>query len=81
MGAAASVEPATATLPVVPSSVHSGAVSAAGAEVGQELDGEAVSVEAFCTEDWLADEESLSVPHAARGRTREAAQAASATRE
>jgi hypothetical protein len=37
MGAAASVDPVTATLPVVPGSVHSGAAPLAGAAVGQLL--------------------------------------------
>ncbi|SHX79712.1 Uncharacterised protein [Mycobacteroides abscessus subsp. abscessus] len=36
-GAAASVDPMTATLPVVPASVHSGVPPACGAAVGHPL--------------------------------------------
>jgi hypothetical protein len=44
-GAAVSVEPVTATLPVAPVSVHSGATPSAGADVGQPLSAVAGAVE------------------------------------
>jgi hypothetical protein len=44
-GAAVSVEPVTATLPVAPVSVHSGATPSAGAAVGQPLSAVAGSLE------------------------------------
>jgi hypothetical protein len=88
LGAAASVDPVTSTLPVAPGSVHSGTPPSAGAAVGHPAS-LAVSVrlggvntsEEVLADDELADESSVSDPHAASVTTRDAAQAAMATEE
>ena len=73
-GAVVSVDPVTATLPVVPGSVHSGVPLFAGAAVGHALPAIAVSVTedatGSATEGVLADEVSASEPHAASVMTR-----------
>ena len=96
-GAVVSVEPVTATLPVAPSSVHSGAPPSAGGAVGHVL--AAAGVAGVCAgvwvsvmengsagaaEDVLVDDEaaeSESDPHAASVVRSKAAPAASATDE
>jgi hypothetical protein len=90
-GAAVSVDPVTATLPVVPDSVHSGVPPLAGAAIGHGLASVAVSTveggentsetEGVGVEevDVGADEVPVSEPHAASVMTSEAAQATSAT--
>jgi hypothetical protein len=96
-GAAVSVEPVTATLPVVPSSVHSGVPPPGGAAVGHVLAaagvagvwaGAWVSViengSAGATEDVLVEDEAAepeSEPHAASVVTSNVAPAASVTDE
>jgi hypothetical protein len=87
-GAAASVDPVTATLPVVPGSVHSGVPALCGAAVGHPLAAIGVSVlageNASAVEDAAdvaVDAVSVSEPHAASAMTRDAAQATSATEE
>ena len=94
-GAVVSVEPVTATLPVAPFSVHSGVPPVAGAAVGQVLAAAGVggaagicvsvtengSAAAVLVEDVLADEVSVSEPHAASVVTSAAAMPASATVE
>jgi hypothetical protein len=91
-GAAVSVEPVTATLPVAPVSVHSGVPPLPGAAVGQALSAVAGPVEAGDTasvkagvpadpEDVLADGVVLSELQAASVMTADAAQATSATEE
>jgi hypothetical protein len=85
-GAAASVDPVTATLPVAPDSVHSGVPSLAGAAVGHALASVAVSameggVNTSETEDELAAGGFVSEPHAASVTMNDAAQATSATEE
>jgi hypothetical protein len=91
-GAAVSVEPVTATLPVAPLRVHSGVPPSPGAWVGQLLSavagwlgaGDTASVnagallEAECV---LGDEAGLSELHAARVRAADAAQTMSPTEE
>ena len=93
-GAVVSVEPVTATLPVAPSSVHSG-VPPVGATVGQVVaaadGGGAAGTWLWVTEngsaadvlvdDVPADEVSVSEPHAASVVTSAAAMPASATVE
>ncbi|BBX37196.1 hypothetical protein MMAGJ_64780 [Mycolicibacterium mageritense] len=84
-----SVDPVTATLPVVPDNVHSGAPAFCGAAVGHVLVSVAVSVRegtntsAIEDEDGPADEESdfVSDPHAASVTANDAAQAMSTTDE
>lgn len=91
-GAAVSVEPVTATLPVAPVSVHSGVPPLPGAAVGQVLFAVAGSVEAGLTasvkagaldgpEDVPADGVVLSGLHAAKVMTADAAQTTRATEE
>ena len=91
-GAVVSVEPVTATLPVVPVSVHSGVPPLPGAAVGQVLSAVAGAVELGVTasviagvlanpEDVLADGAVLSELHAASAMTADAAQTTSATEE
>ena len=69
-GAEVSVDPVTATVPVAPVRVHSGAPGEDGAAVGQEL-AEAAEV---VDDGGLAEEVSVLDPHPARAR--ETAQAA-----
>lgn len=71
LGAAVSVEPETATFPVLPASVHSGVPAPCGAAVGHPLVVAGGSAG--------ADLASVSEPHATSVTTNEAAQAASAT--
>ena len=91
-GAAVSVEPVTATLPVAPLSVHSGVPPSAAAAVGQALSavagwgevGDTASVKAGALvegEDVLGDEDGLSELHAASVMTADAAQTTSPTEE
>jgi hypothetical protein len=91
-GAVVSVEPVTATLPVVPVSVHSGVPPLPGAAVGQALFAVAGSVGAGVTasvkagvvadpEDVLADGVVLSELHAPSVMMADAAQTTSATDE
>ena len=89
-GAALSVEPVTATLPVAPLRVHSGVPPSPGAWVGQPLSavaggaGDTASVKAGAPvegEDVLGDEAGLSELHAARVMTADAAQTTSPTEE
>jgi hypothetical protein len=85
-GAAASVDPVTATLPVAPDNVHSGVPALAGAAVGHVPASVAVcsmggGVNTSETEDELAAGGFVSEPHAASARTSDAAQAMSATEE
>src|SRR5690625_3930073 len=68
LGAAVSVEPVTATLPVAPGRVHSGATSASGAAVGQVESSAAVLVIAGALPGALTVAESGSEPHALRLR-------------
>ena len=83
-GAAVSVDPVTATLPVAPESVHSGVPPVCGVAVGHVLVSVAVSVRlggvnTSDTGDELDDAVSASEPHADSVMTSDAAQAASAT--
>jgi uncharacterized protein YcfJ len=78
------VEPVTATLPVVPDTVHSGVPAFCGGAVGHELDagaGPAVDVATSAIEGEVladdVDEDVVSDPHAATVRTNDAAHAAS----
>jgi hypothetical protein len=87
-GAAASVEPVTATLPVAPVSVHSGAPPLPGAAVGQRLLAAGAGVpssvradELAAPEDVLAEGAVLSELHAASVMAADAAQATSAAEE
>jgi hypothetical protein len=86
-GAAVSVEPVTATLPVAPLSVHSGVPPLPGAWVGQPLsavaggDSAAVIAGAAGRDVELGDEAGLSELHAAMAKTAHAAHAASPTEE
>jgi hypothetical protein len=91
-GAAVSVEPVTATLPVAPLRVHSGVPPSPGAWVGQLLSGVAgwpgagdtASVKAGAlvdVEDVSFDEAGLSELHAASVRAVDAAQTMSPTEE
>jgi hypothetical protein len=91
-GAAVSVEPVTAMLPVAPLRVHSGVPPSPGAWVGQLLPavagwlgaGDTASVKAGAlleTECVLGDEAGLSELHAASVRAADAAQATSPTEE
>ena len=90
-GAAVSVEPVTATLPVAPLRVHSGAPLSPGAWVGQLSAvagwgeaGDTASVKAGAlvgAERVLGDEAGLSELHAASVMTTDAAQAISPTEE
>jgi hypothetical protein len=91
-GAAVSVEPVTATLPVAPVNVHSGVPPLPGAAAGQVLFAAAGSVEAGLTasvyagalvdpEDVLADGVVLSELQAASVMAADAAQTMSATEE
>lgn len=81
-GAAVSVDPMTATLPVVPGSVHSGAPPGWGAAAGQALAGSVTDdVTTSATDGELDDVVSASEPHAASATTSDAAQEASATDE
>jgi hypothetical protein len=84
-GAAVSVDPVTATLPVAPGKVHSGVPAFAGGVVGQVASGPAAWVTEDATagavEGLLADGVPVSEPHAASVRAIDAAQAASATAE
>lgn len=91
-GAAVSVEPVTATLPVAPLRVHSGAPPSPGAWVGQLLSAVAGWVEAGDTasvkagalveaDDVLGDEAGLSELHAASVMTADAAQTTNPTEE
>jgi hypothetical protein len=91
-GAAVSVEPVTATLPVAPLRVHSGAPPSPGAWVGQALSavagwgeaGDTASVKAGAlveAEDLSFDEAGLSELHAASVMTADAAQTTRPTEE
>ena len=84
-GAVVSVDPVTATLPVVPGTVHSGTAPFPGAAVGHVLAaGVGSEVATWLTEGVLADEaddDVVSDPHPARVRATEAAQAASTADE
>ncbi len=91
-GAAVSVEPVTATLPVAPLRVHSGVPPAPGAWVGQLLSavagwlgaGDTASVKAgalVVAEDVLGEEAGLSELHAANDMAADAAQTTSPTEE
>ena len=91
-GAAVSVEPVTATLPVAPLRVHSGVPPSPGAWVGQLLSavagggeaGDTASVKAGAlveAEDVSFDEAGLSELHAASVTTADAAQTTSPTEE
>ena len=91
-GAAVSVEPVTATLPVAPLNVHSGVPPPPGAWVGQPLSavvgggeaGDMAWVKAGAlveAEDVFFDEAGLSELHAASVMTADAAQTASPTEE
>jgi hypothetical protein len=91
-GATVSVEPVTATLPVVPGSVHSGVPLPSGAAVGQAVSAvagsAALGVDASLmagalieAEDVLADGLFVSELQAASAATADAAQIESATRE
>ena len=86
LGAVVSVDPVTATLPVVPDVVHSGVPAFCGAAVGHVLAAGA-DVATGATAGLLADEADdvdavgLSDPHAERDRTKDAAQAASTAKE
>jgi hypothetical protein len=83
-GAAVSVEPVTATLPVAPVSVHSGVPPSPGAAVGQVLFAGAGSVNAGVLadpEDVVAEGVVLSELHAPSVMTADAAHAPSATEE
>ena len=82
-GAVVSVAPVTPTLPVAPGRVQSAVPPFSGAPVGHAPAAGAVSVTegvtASATEGALADEVSVSEPHAASVMTSDAAQATSAT--
>ena len=88
-GAALSVEPVTATLPVAPLRVQSGVPPSPGAWVGQLLSavagggeaGDMAWVKAGAVEDVSFDEAGLSELHAASVMTADAAQRASPTEE
>lgn len=84
-GAAVSVDPVTATLPVAPGKFHSGVPAFAGGVVGHVASGPAAWVTEDATagaaEVLLADGVLVSEPHAASVRAIDAAQAASATVE
>jgi hypothetical protein len=81
------VDPVTATLPVVPDSVHSGVPPFAGAAIGHELASVDVSTSeggentSETEEEVGVDEVSVSEPHAASVMTSDAAQATRATEE
>ena len=83
-GAAVSVDPVTATLPVTPGNVHSGVPGLAGAAVGQVASGPAawvtVAETAGTVEDLLADGV-VPEPQAARVTANAAVQAPNATTE
>ncbi len=91
VGAAVPVDPVTATLPVVPGSVHSGAPAFCGAAVGHEsaaVGGAAVDVATGATkglpggvDEDEVDAVGVSDPQAATSRTKDAAQAASTADE
>jgi hypothetical protein len=82
-GAAISVDPATATLPVAPGSVHSGAVPSFAASVGHGVTvvGGAMTVDVTtsATDGVLVDDASLAAPQPASNRVSAAAPAAKAT--
>ncbi|BBY66891.1 hypothetical protein MHEL_51340 [Mycolicibacterium helvum] len=84
-GAAVSVDPVTATLPVAPGKVHSGVPAFAGGVVGHVASGPAAWVTEDATagavEVLLADGVLVSEPHAVNVRAIDAAQAARATAE
>ena len=65
-GAAVSVDPVTATLPLLPDNVHSGATSPAGAAVGQAPPAAGVTGEAVTSGELAAVEVSVAEPHALR---------------
>ena len=81
------MDPVTATLPVVPDSVHSGVPPFAGAAIGHGLASVDVSTieggenTSETEEEVGVDEVSASDPHAASVMTSDAAQATSATEE
>jgi hypothetical protein len=81
-GAAESVDPVTAMLPVVPFSVHSGAPPLVGAAVGQLAEagasGTAVEANSGMADDALAEDVSAPEPHAASVTTSVTALAAKA---
>ncbi|BBX07957.1 hypothetical protein MAIC_27600 [Mycolicibacterium aichiense] len=83
-GAAVSVEPVTATLPVAPDNVHSGVPAPAGGVVGHVVSGPAawvtVAETAGAVDDLLADGV-VSEPQAARVTANAAVQAPNATTE
>ena len=87
-GAAVSVEPVTATLPVAPLRVHSGAPPSPGAWMGQLSAvagwgeaGDMAWVKAGAVEDVSFDDAGLSELHAASVMTADAAQTTSPTEE
>ena len=81
-GAVVSVDPVTATLPVVPGSVQPGVPPFCGAADGHVLAAVAASeVATTATEGVLADGVSVSEPHAASVMANDAAQATNATAE
>lgn len=84
-GAVVSVDPVTATLPVVPGSDQSGVPPFCGAVVGHAPTGVGISVAEgptiSATEGVPADDVSASEPHAASVITNDAAQPTSATEE
>jgi hypothetical protein len=86
-GAAVSVDPVTATPPVAPLSVHSGAPPLPGAWVGQPLsalgggDSAAVIAGAAARDVVLGDEAGLSELHAAMAKTAHAAHTVSPSEE
>jgi hypothetical protein len=83
-GAAVSVDPVTATLPVVPGSVHSGVATLAGAAVGHWLSAPGTEVETRSgvevddTGDDAGDDVFEPEPHAASVTTSAAADAVNA---
>src|ERR1700716_2303462 len=85
-GAAVSVDPVTATLPVIPDSVHSGVPPFAGAVIGHGLAWVAVSASEGGentpeTEDVGVEEVCAAEPHAASVMTSDAAQASATDEE
>jgi hypothetical protein len=84
LGAAVSVDPVTATLPLLPDNVHSAAASLAGAAVGQAPPAAGVTGEDITSADVpseVVDEVSVVELQALRPRTSDAAQAAKATED
>jgi hypothetical protein len=83
-GAAVAVDPVTATLPLLPDNVHSGAASLAGAAVGQAPPAAGVTGEDITSADVPSDgleEVSVVELQALRPRASDAAKAVNATDE